>query len=270
LLTIGEFARESGLSAKALRLYDESGLLRPAHVDGLTGYRYYVTEQLARARRISLLRRLDMPLATVAEVLAEPDTVAAHRLLAWWEGEERRLVERRGTVDYLVGTWSGGPAPAFDVGCRTTVDRTVACLQARVLQPDLVDTMMRCVADLRDLLDRSRAERSEEFWVLYHGVVSPDSDGPIEVCVPFAGVVEPEGDVAIRVERAHREAWTPITAEQCRYPEILHAYDAVARWIGEHGVAEDPSRELYLVAWDGTPGPQHVADIAQPYREDST
>lgn len=35
--------------------------MRPAHVDGLTGYRYYVREQLARARRISLLRHHGVP-----------------------------------------------------------------------------------------------------------------------------------------------------------------------------------------------------------------
>ena len=41
LLTIGEFARESRLSPKALRLYDQLGLLRPCRVDEWTGYRYY-------------------------------------------------------------------------------------------------------------------------------------------------------------------------------------------------------------------------------------
>ncbi len=40
-MTIGEFAREAGLTAKALRLYDEMGLIEPAEVDPATGYRYY-------------------------------------------------------------------------------------------------------------------------------------------------------------------------------------------------------------------------------------
>jgi DNA-binding transcriptional MerR regulator len=39
LLTIGAFARASRLSAKALRRYDELGLLPPARVDSMTGYR---------------------------------------------------------------------------------------------------------------------------------------------------------------------------------------------------------------------------------------
>lgn len=69
-LTISEFARRTGLSHKALRLYDLSGLLPPAGVDPANGYRLYAPEQIERAKLISLLRRLDMPLATVAEVLA--------------------------------------------------------------------------------------------------------------------------------------------------------------------------------------------------------
>jgi DNA-binding transcriptional MerR regulator len=69
LLSIGAFAHRSRLSLKALRLYDELGLLTPARVDPENGYRYYVAEQVDRARLIGLLRRLDMPLARIGRVL---------------------------------------------------------------------------------------------------------------------------------------------------------------------------------------------------------
>ena len=58
LLTIGAFARASRLSPKALRLYDEIGLLPPARVDPATGYRCYAPAQLERARLVAWLRRL--------------------------------------------------------------------------------------------------------------------------------------------------------------------------------------------------------------------
>src|SRR5690242_18770886 len=48
LLTIGAFARRAGLTPKALRLYDETGLLRPAAVDAESGYRFYEPAQLDR------------------------------------------------------------------------------------------------------------------------------------------------------------------------------------------------------------------------------
>jgi len=56
LVSIGEFAQASRLSPKALRLYDELGLLVPEHVDPATGYRWYGLEQLERARAVSVLR----------------------------------------------------------------------------------------------------------------------------------------------------------------------------------------------------------------------
>lgn len=59
-MTIGEFARLSHLSIKALRLYDSMGLLKPASVDEESGYRYYLPSQVEPARLISLLRRLEM------------------------------------------------------------------------------------------------------------------------------------------------------------------------------------------------------------------
>jgi DNA-binding transcriptional MerR regulator len=69
-LSIGRFARLSGLSIHALRHYDELGLLAPALVDPETGYRSYWPEQLDRARQIARLRDLDLPLPRVSAWLA--------------------------------------------------------------------------------------------------------------------------------------------------------------------------------------------------------
>ncbi|GAA2762296.1 hypothetical protein GCM10010103_13370 [Streptomyces paradoxus] len=68
MLTIGAFARACRLSPKALRLYDELDLLRPARVDPDTGYRYYAAGQLEGARLVAWLRRLGMPLAEIRRV----------------------------------------------------------------------------------------------------------------------------------------------------------------------------------------------------------
>lgn len=72
-LTIGRFARLTGLTAKALRHYDAQGLLRPREVDPVTGYRRYGTEQVERGRLIRRLRELDVPLEVVRDALASHD-----------------------------------------------------------------------------------------------------------------------------------------------------------------------------------------------------
>ncbi|MFD6396358.1 MerR family transcriptional regulator [Nocardia sp. NPDC060249] len=81
LITIGAFARACGLSASALRFYADAGILAPAVVDEVTGYRYYAPEQSAPARLLRHLRALDMPLPAVTALLAEPDPARALVLL---------------------------------------------------------------------------------------------------------------------------------------------------------------------------------------------
>jgi DNA-binding transcriptional MerR regulator len=77
LMTIGAFADRTRLSSKALRLYDQLGLLSPAQVDPATGYRYYGEDQVERARLVGLLRRLDMPLVVITDILGRPSKQAA-------------------------------------------------------------------------------------------------------------------------------------------------------------------------------------------------
>lgn len=76
LMTSGAFAQASGLSRKALRLYDELGLLHPARVDPDTLYRFYHPGQLEQARLVAWLRRLGMPLAVIRSVSGLPATAS--------------------------------------------------------------------------------------------------------------------------------------------------------------------------------------------------
>jgi DNA-binding transcriptional MerR regulator len=89
LFPIGRFAFLSRLSRRALRFYDERGLLEPAFVDEWTGYRYYSLDQLAVADTIRELREIDLPLDEVRVVLADPAQL--DELL---DGQEARLRER--------------------------------------------------------------------------------------------------------------------------------------------------------------------------------
>ncbi|MFI2708757.1 MerR family transcriptional regulator [Micromonospora sp. NPDC018662] len=102
LLTIGAFARAARLTTKALRVYDESGLLPPAAVDPHSGYRYYAPEQLDRARLIAALRRAGMPLAEIRTVCGLPPHAAAEALDAWWRRVSADTAARARTVALLV------------------------------------------------------------------------------------------------------------------------------------------------------------------------
>ena len=87
LLTVGAFARASGLPVSALRYYDAAGLLRPAHVDPATGYRRYAPDQVERARLVARMRRTGMPVSDIGRVITA-DPVTARRVV---DAHQRRL-----------------------------------------------------------------------------------------------------------------------------------------------------------------------------------
>ena len=107
LMTSGAFARASGLSRKALRLYDELGLLRPAQVDPVSQYRRYDPAQLEQARLVAWLRRLGMPLARIRAVSTLPRVQAAAELAAYWDRVEAETAARRELATFLIGFLSG-------------------------------------------------------------------------------------------------------------------------------------------------------------------
>lgn len=102
LCSIGGFARQAGLTPKALRLYDELGLLVPAEVDPHNGYRRYETAQLHRARLVATLRLVGMPLARIRALLDLAPTAAAGEVEAYWRQVEADIASRREIVTSLV------------------------------------------------------------------------------------------------------------------------------------------------------------------------
>ncbi|MFE7742898.1 MerR family transcriptional regulator [Nocardia sp. NPDC057455] len=115
LITIGVLARASGLTASALRFYDDCGLLVPARVDPLTGYRYYTEAQRERATLIRQLRAIDLPLEAIAEILAG-DAERARCLLDRHVAELTRRAHEAARVAAMV---------AQSLGAHVVVDAAV-------------------------------------------------------------------------------------------------------------------------------------------------
>lgn len=105
-MPIGVFAQRSGLTSSALRFYADSGLLPPAEVDPVTGYRYYAADQVARATTLRQLREIAMPLAAVDAVL-DTEAEEAARLLdehvAKIVGDAAAALHKAGVIKSALG-----------------------------------------------------------------------------------------------------------------------------------------------------------------------
>jgi DNA-binding transcriptional MerR regulator len=214
-VSIGEFARRSRLSIKALRLYDELGVLVPARVDEASGYRYYDVAQLEAARLVAMLRQLELPLATIKELLVCDPVGAAERIAAHWREVESAHDARRELVDYLVNLLSGKKSVMYEVATREIPERSVLCLKRNVDEQGAWALGKEFIAIVRERPLPKMEGREGAMFSIYWGEVSADSDGPVEWCKPV-----PESDakalashypeLSLRTEPAHREAYVAL------------------------------------------------------------
>lgn len=69
MFKIGEFSKLTQVTVRMLRYYDEMGLLKPAKIDSLTGYRMYSSEQILVLNKIIYLRDSGFSVAEIASTL---------------------------------------------------------------------------------------------------------------------------------------------------------------------------------------------------------
>ena len=145
---------------------------------------------------------------------------------------------------------------ANEVAARRRVLRYVRCILEEELMYTVLTKQTRevrydsrsrrvLVRDLEPFIDATFAELGGEPqgvsppFVLYHGRVNEDEDGPVEVCVP-----RDDGEGSLP---AGTVAFTEIRGEQCQFPQILGAYEAVYSWAHAHGhEPAGPPREIYV------------------------
>jgi DNA-binding transcriptional MerR regulator len=147
LMPIGRFARLTGLTVKALRHYDEVGLLRPAAVDPDTGYRFYGPDQVRRAETIRKLRRLELPLDDVFTLLETDDPELIRRVL---HDHQYRTAVRSAELKVILQ----GLQPLLD-GKESVMDTPVEAVDHRRLGVDLFNKTWA-------LMEKANTERTLE------------------------------------------------------------------------------------------------------------
>jgi DNA-binding transcriptional MerR regulator len=243
-MSIGEFARRSHLSPKALRLYDGLGLLSPARVDELSGYRYYEVAQLEQARLIATLRQVGVPLTTVKELLALDPAEMAKQVTALWREAETRHAGQRELVTALVDRLTGRNIVMYEVGSREMPQRSLLCLKRNVDTSGLWGLGKEFIAIIRDQGLPRIGGREGAVFCIYWGQVSADSDGPVEWCKPVPddqaeGLAAQFPELTLRVEPAHREAYVDLgPGGQVDATQWQLANEALESWRDAQGIED--------------------------------
>jgi DNA-binding transcriptional MerR regulator len=178
LLSIGRFARTTGLTIRTLRRYDAIGLLVPAHVDEDTGYRYYTLDQARDGEAIRRLRSLDVPLDEVRALLDAPPDALREGLAAHRSRLEGRAVELRRTLEELSRLIDGkeqlvseNGMVKFEIGIEDVTETKALVIKERVHQDEMSEVVPKDIAEVHAYV--------QELGLGFHGP-------PLCIC-PFPG-----------------------------------------------------------------------------------
>ena len=234
-ISIGEFARRSRLSIKALRLYDELGVLAPARVDASSSYRYYETSQLEVARLVAILRQLEFSLAEIKELVECEPADIARRVEQHWRAADAAHDARRELATYLIDQLNGKRSIVFDVATREVPERSLLCMKRNVDTKGAWAFGKEFIGLLRERQLPTLAGHDGATFCIFWSEVSEDSDGPIEWCRPVPradaeALAATYPDFTLRIEPAHGEAFIPMT-------------------IGAEGAAQQWQTSADLEAW---------------------
>jgi len=239
LVSIGEFARLSRLSPKALRLYDELGLLPPTRVDPDSGYRFYEPGQLAQARLVLSLRQIGVPLARIKPILGLEPSDAADRVAEFWAEIESDHADRKELASRLVDRLNGKRQTMYQVKTRAIPERSLLCLKRHVDGYSGVWALGKeYIALVKERPLPAIDGRAGAAFLIYHGEVNDDSDGPVEWCRPIptdqaAELAAGFPELSLRSEPAHEEAFVPLGAVEVSATQWPLISDTLFAWAGE-------------------------------------
>ncbi|KQS65728.1 MerR family transcriptional regulator [Modestobacter sp. Leaf380] len=244
MLSIGEFAGLTHLSVRTLRRYHDSGLLQPAQVDPLTGYRSYTAEQIPTAQVIHHLRALDLPLDDVRAVLGAGDPGTRAELVArHLQRLEDQLARTRAAAASLQRLLAPGPV---DVELRAVPPTEVAAVAAVVALDDVLGWYAGAVAELDAVVPHPDGPPGgaydDELFTAGRGRVQvhlPTGEAPTRGRV--RPVLLPGVELAVRTHVGDHDT-------------IDVTYGELGRWVADHALAvAGPVRETYTVGPRDTP-----------------
>jgi DNA-binding transcriptional MerR regulator len=248
MIRIGDFSKLSRVSVKALRYYDEMGILKPIHVDPWTGYRYYECHQLPRLNRILAFKDLGFSLEEIGRLLTEnppPDQLARILRLRQKEARERiqdeterlervearlRLIEQEASMS------------KYDVVIKRVEPLKVVSVRGIVPTPPQQGSLWE---ELGRHLAAFKVRTVDPCLTLYHDDEYKERDWDVEVCQTIVGELKETDRVKVRTLPL-------VEAMACAvhhgpFASIGEAYDAIMKWIDANGYRIcGPAREVYL------------------------
>jgi DNA-binding transcriptional MerR regulator len=262
MFRIGEFAQIAQVSGRQLRFYDQLGLLRPAHIDAQTGYRYYTIRQLPRLNSILALKELGLSLEQIGPLLENRISPTELRgMLTMKRAQVERSLEEEETrlrhiESRIAQIDKDGRVGGFDVVMKSVPPTPFLSLNCTCENMDEVVRMVRTVAEdggrqirpaLRDkLVVVARNDRDDEQLDLDIGFsLTRASNANVRIA----------GDLVLRASELPAVDMMATVVRPGTNSQSHISFGAVGAWIevNNYEVA-GPCREVFLEPITGLPG----------------
>ncbi|MBT2763637.1 MerR family transcriptional regulator [Paenibacillus sp. ISL-20] len=270
MMKISAFAKVSGISIKTLRYYDELGLLKPAHVDEQSGYRYYSEEQLLTVKRIAAYKEQgftleqlqpffeeDIDTDVVKNKLADKMTELQHAMRTL----QLQLDEVNSRMSRLEPSEAGDPAGPIRI--REVPSQLAASIR------DQVPPSQLCL--LLDEITKYAIFYGEpevsQLIILWHDDGSGNANvADIEIAIPITGDIPANGRV--RVDFLPELQSAASLVHRCDpYGYSCPAVPELKAWISSQGLVQsdrEPIREIYLTSDKDIYGKKRPAELLIP------
>lgn len=270
MFKIGDFSKLCRVPTSALRYYDDLGLLKPAHIDPFTGYRYYAADQLPRLNRILALKDLGLLLEQIKIVLDEP--LAAEEIRGMLrlkqaeiqqkvDEEQARLLRVEARLKHIE---QEGKMPTQDVVLKTIETQHVLSIREIIPTPSDVGTLL---GEAFMAISAQGIQPISAPLAIFHDEEFKPADLDVEIALPVDTTIKQNVELnGGRMLTPHDLKGFSLAAciiHNGTFDTIPDTYSAIAQWISSSGYRfAGPSREAYLTAPD-TEG-KSVTEIQYP------
>jgi DNA-binding transcriptional MerR regulator len=256
MLKIGDFSRLARVTIKALRYYDELGLLKPARIDSFTGYRYYSADQLPRLNRIIALKDIGLSLEEIARLLQ--DNVSISHILDLLYTKQEALKQRledeserlKRVEDWIVEVENENKLPAYEIILKKIPP--VRVVSARVMIPNTFNPKpvhnkaLPVLTAMVDHIFRSNAQIIGPLIGIYDGEIAGVEEFDLEFALPVSQVVPSRDEFQYKELPGYDQAVTTIHKGSVNSGAPVNI--ALAKWFETNDYQIiGPRREILLI-----------------------
>lgn len=268
MFKIGDFSKLNKISVKALRYYDDLGILKPYKIDAENSYRYYSASQLPRLNRILALKDLGLSLKEIANILDSKlctDTVLS--MLSIKENEIKKNIESEKEkllkLENLINKINEEDLSMlkYDVVIKKIDPIKVASIRSILPNYESQHNIWR---ELGDYLKENNVKMTPPCLVIYYDPGFKECDVDAEIAEHVLGTAPDTDRIKFKeLDSVHEMA---CTVHKGGYEGLPSAYAALQNWIEDNNYKiAGPNRELYLEGeWSKDSVDEYITEIQIP------